>query len=618
MRIGAVTRSAGRRTYSLPLSLLMKRKFEQSTSLSRAIDCGVRTWKFTADKRLITGSARSSSLSSISTGRVPLADSPNRPYKMADQPKPKLELDEGEQQLTDLLREAISTPGVFGDPDVEVRYAGGWVRDKILGKPSHDIDIAVSTISGHEFAVAFMGWVGRTHPEVGEASSTTVAKILANPEKSKHLDTATARFGGKIECDFVQLRTETYADSGDTRTPSATGVGTLEQDAERRDCTMNALYYNVQTGEVEDPTGRGLEDLRGGMIRTPLAPRQTFLDDPLRVLRCLRFASQFRFEIDEDTFATMATPEVQAALDRKVVRERIGIEVGKMLNGIDPARAILALHSRGLYPIVFHPVANADGEEREDAWFDRVTEAMGSLEGEVAEALAGYMKDGRLWLAIALLPYAHDLLPPNKRGARDPLPSFIVRDRLKLPNSADLLVRALFPPPTRATDATTPPTGAELSVKKALPELTFNGSCEIVVPGNAAFEDLSEVERERLVLGRMVKTLGVGTWELALWVSCQTGVYAGCDSKTKPFVFLAKKLNDTYPDIVPTLAGKPLLDGKALKKQVYDALGCTKVTLMRALVDKAALYQAAFAETTDAEERLVRLLKGWLKAEMLE
>lgn len=114
--------------------------------------------------------------------------------------------------------------------------------------------------------------------------------------------------------DLVNLRSESYA--ADSRIPEMT-FGTAADDAKRRDLTINALFYNLHTREVEDLTGRGLEDLRKGVVRTPLAPRTTFLDDPLRVLRAVRFAHRFRFAIDPELLAAAAEPEVREALRTK-------------------------------------------------------------------------------------------------------------------------------------------------------------------------------------------------------------------------------------------------------------------------------------------------------------
>jgi tRNA nucleotidyltransferase (CCA-adding enzyme) len=76
--------------------------------------------------------------------------------------------------------------------------------------------------------------------------------------------------------------------------------GTAEEDSLRRDLTINALFYNINTGEVEDFTNRGIQDLKSGIIRTPLDPEQTFKDDPLRVLRVFRFAARYNFECENE------------------------------------------------------------------------------------------------------------------------------------------------------------------------------------------------------------------------------------------------------------------------------------------------------------------------------
>lgn len=117
--------------------------------------------------------------------------------------------------------------------------------------------------------------------------------------------------------DLVNLRSESYA--ADSRIPEMT-FGSAQDDAQRRDLTINALFYNLHTKEVEDLTGKGVDDLRRGLVRTPLAPRTTFLDDPLRVLRAVRFAHRFRFSIDEELLAAAAEPEVREALRTKARR----------------------------------------------------------------------------------------------------------------------------------------------------------------------------------------------------------------------------------------------------------------------------------------------------------
>jgi Poly A polymerase head domain len=112
--------------------------------------------------------------------------------------------------------------------------------------------------------------------------SQRVAVIKANPDQSKHLETATMHLHG-LSLDLVNLRSETYSDT--SRIPRIE-IGTPLQDAERRDFTVNALFYNLQTRAMEDFTGQGLKDLKAGIIRTPLAPLVTFLDGALLQASC--------------------------------------------------------------------------------------------------------------------------------------------------------------------------------------------------------------------------------------------------------------------------------------------------------------------------------------------
>ncbi|KAK9810492.1 hypothetical protein WJX72_011578 [[Myrmecia] bisecta] len=110
-----------------------------------------------------------------------------------------------------------------------------------------------------------------------------------------------------MDLDLVNLRSETYADS---RIPEM-AFGTPQQDAMRRDFTINSLFYNINTGMVEDFTERGLEDLHAGLIRTPLPASETFTDDPLRVLRAIRFGARFNFELDAELMEAASSSQVR-------------------------------------------------------------------------------------------------------------------------------------------------------------------------------------------------------------------------------------------------------------------------------------------------------------------
>ena len=330
-------------------------------------------------------------------------------------PGAQIQLTEQEEAICQLLdqtcayihREQPAIQGVdatqrSGDASVpcEARIAGGWVRDKLLSRDSNDLDISLSTLTGNAFALYLKHYLSSPSFATSPLAQSRffrdqgsemgrIGKIAANPEQSKNLETATARVLG-LSLDFVNLRKETY-DPG-SRIPTMT-FGTPKEDAERRDITINSLLYNVHTRQVEDHTGLGLQDLERGLIRTPLPPLTTFLDDPLRVLRCVRFSSRFAYELhptiircltgvslagstEKDTasrlmqLASSDDPRISAqghegvesgrnqirdALVSKVSRERFGIEVDKMIKGPHPLLALFLLHRLELFPLVFHP-----------------------------------------------------------------------------------------------------------------------------------------------------------------------------------------------------------------------------------------------------------------------
>jgi tRNA nucleotidyltransferase (CCA-adding enzyme) len=168
-----------------------------------------------------------------------------------------------------------------------------------MGKESSDIDIALDDMYGAKFAE----YINK------ELYGNTVkfGVISQNNEKSKHLETATIKVHG-VMIDLVNLRSESYSDH--SRVPDI-DIGTPSEDAFRRDLTINSLFYNINNKEVEDFTNMGLKDLEEKIIRTPLEPLQTYMDDPLRILRTIRFATRFQFKIDESIFKAVSDENVR-------------------------------------------------------------------------------------------------------------------------------------------------------------------------------------------------------------------------------------------------------------------------------------------------------------------
>ncbi|KAG0235398.1 CCA tRNA nucleotidyltransferase, mitochondrial [Actinomortierella wolfii] len=260
----------------------------------------------------------------------------------------RIRLTDQEAAICDVLDKVSKYVAEKTGTKVELRVAGGWVRDKLLGLSSHDLDIAIDSMMGYDFAAHVNEYMVQNGHE-----KRTIAKIATNPEKSKHLETATMVVHG-IPLDFVNLRSEVYDDA--SRIPSEITFGTPSEDAERRDITINALFYNIHTHEVEDFTGKGLEDLKLGLIRTPLEPFETFWQDPLRVMRVIRFAARYQFSLVDEVKQAILDERIKQALKTKISKERIGTELEKMIDdNAGRSTAIRLLNELSLYDVVFAP-----------------------------------------------------------------------------------------------------------------------------------------------------------------------------------------------------------------------------------------------------------------------
>eukprot|EP00752_Nemacystus_decipiens_P012689 g11242.t1 len=269
----------------------------------------------------------------------------------------KISLTEAETKLFQTLLQMVEHENM----GTTLRVAGGWVRDKLVGQEQGfhqrhlskvdkmDIDIALDNCMGGDFAEKLKKYLSRTSSSSTSKRMSKVALITSNPEKSKHLETATLRIDN-FWVDFVNLRTESYVQ--DSRIPSI-NIGTPMEDAFRRDLTINSLFYNVNKGTIEDYTGKGTSDLRLGLVRTPLPPCETLLDDPLRALRAVRFASRLGFKVHPELIEAGRDPRVHEALCTKVSRERVGCELDQMVRSTAPLRAFQLMDDMNLLPIVF-------------------------------------------------------------------------------------------------------------------------------------------------------------------------------------------------------------------------------------------------------------------------
>ena len=225
--------------------------------------------------------------------------------------------------------------------DLEVYVVGGYVRDLILKRASKDIDF-VCVGSGIELA-------RKVAAKLGDAAKLSTFK---------NFGTAAIHFEG-YEYEFVGARKESY--SRDSRNPIVED-GTLEDDQNRRDFTINAMAISLNEssyGQLVDPF-KGTEDLRAMIMRTPLEPGITFSDDPLRMLRAIRFATQLHFDIEPDTFEGIVEHVDRISI---VSQERITDEVNKIILCEKPSYGFQLLFHSGLLKLIFPEMAKLQGVE---------------------------------------------------------------------------------------------------------------------------------------------------------------------------------------------------------------------------------------------------------------
>jgi len=269
---------------------------------------------------------------------------------------------------------------------MECHIVGGFVRDIFLERPSNDIDIVVVG-SG-------IGIAETLHRRLGKKSHLSVFR---------NFGTAQVKYRD-MELEFVGARRESY--SHDSRKPIVED-GTLDDDQKRRDFTINALALCLNKerfGQLTDPFD-GLYDLEDGIVRTPLDPDITFSDDPLRMMRCIRFATQLRFYIEEETFDALIRNRERISI---ISAERIIEELNKIMLSPTPSRGFVDLQRCGLLEIIMPEVAALDcvetrnGRSHKNNFYHTL---------EVLDNVAG--KSDNLWLRWAAL--LHDIGKPRSK-----------------------------------------------------------------------------------------------------------------------------------------------------------------------------------------------------------
>lgn len=267
--------------------------------------------------------------------------------------------------------------------DLQAFIVGGFVRDLLLKRACKDIDV-VCIGSGIDFAQAVA-------KKIGKENEVIVFKNFGTAMLSV----------GEWEVEFVGARKESYRQ--ESRKPTVEN-GTLEDDQNRRDFTINALAISLNKndlGELLDSFG-GVEDLRRKILKTPLNPNITFSDDPLRMMRAIRFANQLNFDIAPQTFDAIVANKDRIKI---VSQERITVELNKIILTDKPSYGFKLLFSSGLLPLIFPEMANLQGVEVMDgkAHKDNFYHTL-----QVLDNLCPYSDDLYLrWAAIL-----HDIAKP--------------------------------------------------------------------------------------------------------------------------------------------------------------------------------------------------------------
>ena len=268
--------------------------------------------------------------------------------------------------ILDTLRDSAGSRGI------EAYLVGGFVRDRLLGLESKDIDVVAVGSDGapllDDLAAAW-GW--------------------SRPQHFERFGTGQVRGDGFI-VEVVRARAESYDPA--SRRPEVR-PGTLGEDVERRDFTVNALCQTFD-GRVLDLTGQGLDDLRRGVLRTPLEPESTFSEDPLRMFRAARFASQLGFTLADEARAAMPRMAQRAGI---LSAERVCAEMQRLLTGEHPRAGLHVLHDGGLLAAVMPEIEAMVGVEQ-GGWhrydvFDHTAHTVEGVAPDLVTRLGALMHD---------------------------------------------------------------------------------------------------------------------------------------------------------------------------------------------------------------------------------
>lgn len=287
------------------------------------------------------------------------------------------------KHLIKLIQESIKGTGF----ENHVFLVGGCVRDALLSKPCKDIDICVDMPNGGILFATYMAmkhqcYTQDTNPVIFETYGTAKFQLYKNDELKD------------IEIECVQTRKEQY--HKESRNPD-TVFGTIEEDAKRRDLTINSLYYNISTEQIHD-YNNGINDLANQIIRTPNDPDIIFDDDPLRILRVIRFSTRFGWDIEKNTWLGMVKNAYRIAI---ISQERITDETSKILLCDKPSVGIRKMYYCGILekvmPDIYDTTFSVETRNPMVSTFDHTMKVLDNVQPYLENRLAALFHDvGRI------------------------------------------------------------------------------------------------------------------------------------------------------------------------------------------------------------------------------
>lgn len=290
--------------------------------------------------------------------------------------------------------------GMCVDFPYPIYAVGGCVRDLILGEEIKDIDIVVEAWEGEKLLTDYLL---AKYPE-------KIGNLVENIKFHTNRFDLFLSDGSVEQIDCAMTRTETY--KKDTRKPDNVGYAGISVDSLRRDFTLNALYYDVKTNAILDPTSKGLDDLKNKILRTPLDPAETFEEDSLRMLRAVRFKHCKGFKLEEEVVEGI---KKAAPFIKTTAKERIAEEFLKILGSSTPDSGISDLHELGLLSYILPELDNYWDMDQKSKYHHL------SFSGHTLEVLKKTAeKSKRLELRMAAL--LHDIAKPTPSGHQEKSP----------------------------------------------------------------------------------------------------------------------------------------------------------------------------------------------------